>query len=98
MATLTEDQVLALPKSIWGSIAYLLKIIVICAFMMTHVFALYTLVGYLFPQQEQLAIYAPAISGIVLGLLLGKALFVRSDFLTLLLDNGLRRTPRMSQT
>ena len=67
------------------------------AFMLTHVFGVYMLVRYLRPQDEQLAIYLPAITGVMLCLLLYKALFIRSDFVALLLDNGLRRTPRVPE-
>ena len=95
MAPFTQDQVLVLPKTTLGSALYLVKIVILVAFMLTHVFGLHMLVGYLAPTNEQLAIYLPAITGVVLCLLLYKALFVRSDFIALLLDNGLRRSPQV---
>ena len=95
MPPFTEDQVLVRPKSMLGSVAYVLKHITLLAFMLTHVFGLHMLVRYLRPQDEELAIYLPATTGVVLVLLLFKALFVRSDFMALLLDNGLHRTPRV---
>lgn len=94
MAPFTEDQVLVLPKTTLGSALYLLKSFILVAFMLTHVFGLHMLVRSLSPQNEQLAIYLPAMTGVALALLLGKALFVRSDFMAQLLDNGLRNTPR----
>lgn len=92
-----KKDVLVFPKSILGSVVYMLKLITLLAFMLTHVFGLHMLVSHLAPANEQLAIYLPATTGVVLSLLLGKALFVRSDFVAQLLDNGLRRTARFSE-
>jgi hypothetical protein len=86
---------LAIPTGPLGLIAYSLKTLLILTFLVINIFGLNLFLVELFPEREQLAIFAPTVSSLVLLLLLMKALYIRTDFFQELLDNGVARTSRI---